>query len=110
MLPHTTREGDLVEVTHQDHDYFGLIGKIAKKQPEKVTVDFYGKLVPFLPSSLSLVARVGTSKYKSLYETLESRETKHLTWQDLNDLMNHALDVKEYQWAYELQQRRDNLC
>lgn len=107
MLPHTARQGDLVEVIQEDHEYFGLIGKIVNKDSEKVTVEFYGKQIHLLPTSLSIRARVGTSRYESLHEVIAARETKHLTWRDLNDLMNHALDVGEYEWAFDLKQRRD---
>lgn len=107
MLPHTARKGDLVEVIYEDHGYYGLVGKLVSREGDNVFVDFYGKQIQFLATSLELKARVGTSKHKDLTEIIESKQTNSLTWRDLNDLMNHALDVGEYKWAYDLKQRRD---
>ncbi|MCZ4246941.1 hypothetical protein BXO87_02215 [Bacillus sp. GZB] len=108
MLPHTCRVGDLVEVIEYGHKFHGRIGKVVKKTYIKITVDFYGKLIDFLPSSLILKARIGTAKYKVLEETIQENYTHNLTREDLNDLINYALDIRDFEWAYELKQRRDS--
>ncbi|MCY7861178.1 hypothetical protein MOD67_14220 [Bacillus licheniformis] len=108
MLPHTARIDDIVEVIDKNHDYFGRTGKIANIMLGKVVVNFNDREVGLHPSSLSLKARLGTRKHKELMEDMEGRQSKYLTWDDLNDLMNYALDLQDYEWAYELKQRRDS--
>ncbi|MCY8197447.1 hypothetical protein MOC90_06125 [Bacillus spizizenii] len=108
MLPHTCRVGDLVEVIEYAHECHGCIGKIVKKSDIQITVDFHGKLIDCLPSSLILKARVGSAKYKALAETIEASQTRNLTREDFNDLINYALDIRDFEWAYELKQRRDS--
>lgn len=108
MLPHTCRVGDLVEVIEYAHEYHGRIGKIVKKSDIQLTVDFHGILIDCLPSSLILKARTGTAKYRAINEAIEASQTRDLTREDLNDLMDHALDIRDFEWAYELKQRRDS--
>lgn len=109
MLPSNARVNDIVEVTNEDSEYYGMIGRIVEINGIRATIELFGKHVIFYTDALYLKARVGTNKHQELTSIIESRQTKDLTWDDLNELMDHALDVGDYQWAFELKQRRDTL-
>lgn len=110
MLPSTARPKDIVEVINEDHDYYGLYGKLVSKSEDRAVVRFYkGRDIEIERKDLKMKARVGTSRYKELKQRIEEYQTNLLTWEDLNEIMNHAIDVGDYKWAYEIKQRRDSL-
>ncbi|KZR57921.1 hypothetical protein [Pseudobacillus badius] len=109
MLPVTARPNDIVEVINEDHDYYGLVGKLTSKDEEndKYSVDIFGKSVTFRRKDLVMKARVGTSKHLRYEEIVHSKQTTHLTKEDYNVLINLAIDQRDFEWAKELLERRD---
>lgn len=111
MLPSTARPNDIVEVINEEHTYYGTIGKIinkSKKEDEElVMVEIYGKPVTLRRSDLKIRARVGTNSHKELKQKMEEMVPKNLIAEDYNDLINLAIDLKEWDWAMELVERNN---
>lgn len=113
MLPYTARPKDLVEVTNEDSEYYGMLGKIVSKAEmdgkETVTVVIYGKKVTLPREDLSMKARVGTSTYGRLVDEVEMGETRHIKAEDYGELIDYALSIGDFGWVAELSARRDEL-
>lgn len=113
MLPSTARPKDLVEVINEDSKYYGMVGKIVRKDmvdgKEMIAVSIYGRLATLPREDLSIKARVGTSKYGALVDEVDMGETRHLTYDDYDELINFALGIREFEWVAELSKRRDEL-
>lgn len=105
MLPATARANDLVEVIYEEHPNYGMIGKILKRDEHTANVDIFGKVIVFSHYALKIKARVGTSKYKELNESIEEGKTSNLTKDDYEDIINLAIDLKDFEWAADLIKR-----
>lgn len=103
MLPFTARRDDYVEVINENHEYYGMIGKIYNIYRDGIIVDFYGKKVVFSREDLKMAARVGTNKHKEL----ELRNPNNLTKEDFNELIDFALALRDWEWVEDLVKRRD---
>lgn len=104
----TARESDIVEVINEEHTHFGMVGKIVSyhKGRDTAVVDIYGKEVTFRRSDLKMKARTGTNKYSEIQEVLNARHVDDLTREDYDILINHALEVGEFEWATDLVNRK----
>lgn len=106
MLPNNAREGDFIEVNNRENAYYGMIGRIKQLTPTKVTVDIYGKYVDINKEDLILRARVGTNTHDALVEQINSQECAHLDEIGYDGLINLAIDMKDWEWAKELVDRK----
>lgn len=113
MLPMSARPGDIVEVTVTNSRYFGMLGKLVTSPKEFdpfVKVNFHGKEVKIPKNHLTLKARTGSATHSKLSSQIEKMTrmnlTDDLTCEDYDDLINLALDLKDYEWAKELVERK----
>lgn len=109
MLPATARPDDFVEVIHEGCEWFGFIGKIIKMDSHEATVQIFDKTLVFKHSQLKLKARKGTKTYEALREMADEQEVKRLTAEDYDDLINLAIDWKDWEYAQELVARKQAL-
>lgn len=109
----SARPGDIVEVSVSNSRYFGMLGKLVSSPNEYdafVKVNIHGEEV-FIPKyCLTLKARTGSATHSKLSQELEQMSrldlTDNLTNEDYNELINLALDLKDYEWAQELVKRK----
>lgn len=113
MLQRTARIEDFVEVISEDSKWFGFLGKIRKYDSEtlysKVKVQIFDNVLEFEQNELKLYARKGTHSYDVLEEQEEERKTKALTVEDLNELINFAIDIEDWEYAQELVSRKQDM-
>jgi hypothetical protein len=109
MLTFNARSGDFVDVLTKEHSYYGMIGSIKQLSPETATINFYGKDIEVPKLDLMLRARVGTSTHDEVSLQLKSQETSNLDAEGYNGLINYAIDIKDWDWANELVERKNKL-
>lgn len=109
MLPNTARPDDFVEVIQEGCEWFGFVGKIKKVDEQEVAVQIFDKTIMFQPSQLKLKARKGTKTYDSLQELADEQEVKRLTAEDYDDLINLAIDWRDWEYAQQLVARKQAL-
>ena len=107
MIPVTTREGDFVEVIDKKSEYFGMIGKVKGLNSRSALVDIYGKLVEIDRVDLRLRARVGSRTHDELTDQINSRDPE-LDEEGYNALIDFALDIRDFKWAAELVDRKND--
>jgi len=106
MLNPNTRVGDFVKVDDKDSPYYGMVGRIIQYNPPYLILDIYGKKVSIEEKALSLVARSGTKSHDRYKEIEDDKSTKRLVKEDYDDLINMAIDIKDWKWARELEERK----
>lgn len=110
MLHSNARINDIIEVIVENNKYFGMYGQIIKfEQDGTVIVNIHGNPTTFQRDEIKLKARKGTKTHAILSMNIELQSPSDLTNEDYNELINLALDLKDYEWAYELKQRKDAL-
>lgn len=100
MLPHNSRPNDIVEVIDN-----GAIGKLVKKENDMAIVKIDGICKKYPVSRLRMKARVGTKTHRIISETM----VQHMTAEDYDELINMAIDNKDWKWAKELIEKKKYL-
>ncbi|QNR70390.1 hypothetical protein IAQ67_28975 (plasmid) [Paenibacillus peoriae] len=106
MLPDNARSGDLVLVHKEDDEYFYMYGEIVERTESKVKIMINGRIAIYAPDEIHLAARAGRNLHEEIKEQLESKEPSLLTMEDINDLINLAIDMEEWEWAKDLVNRK----
>ena len=112
MLPSTVRENDIVEVVSKDSDYYGTLGKFVGDDPnnkDKVIINVSGKTLSINRSQLQIKARIRTKSYRIAEQELSKKMTENLTKEDYDNLINFAIDIRDFDWANELVTRKNNI-
>jgi len=106
MLPENVRSGDFVLVQKEDDEYFNKYGEIVERTDTKVKIMINGRITIYSPDELHLAARSGRKLHEEIKEQIDARKTDHLTVEDINELINMAIDMEDWEWATALVNRK----
>lgn len=96
---------DFVEILKEGHPQHGLTGRIINVNGDVVVVNIYGQWLKLNITDVKLKAKFKSRAHMILNRTALEWNTDRFTEEDYKDMIDFALDVQDYAWCKELQER-----
>lgn len=93
---------DFVRIKKEDSPYFDLTGSVHEVTEDGLIVEIYGDFIQVSLDDVYLTAKFMTRDYMRTNRIAVEWHTENLKEEDVRQLIDLALDLKDYVWAKQL--------
>ncbi len=96
---------DYVKIVNEFSPYHGLVGRVVNIIGEDIVIDVFGDVVSVVSEDIELRAKYMSHAYYECSTKFKNWHTRRLLNEDIKELIDLALDMKDLAWATELSKR-----